>query len=76
MINTALYRLGLREAAHAIRSGDLTSAALTRALLERIWDREDMVQAFQWIDRERALALAGEADDRQRSGARLGPLHG
>jgi len=44
MITTALYSLGLREAAAAIRKGDLSSQELTRALLERIRTHEDRVR--------------------------------
>jgi len=75
-IKTALYGLGLREAAKAILKGDLSSEELTRALLERIKAHEDIVQAFQWIDSSRALDLACRADEKRRSGAPLGPLHG
>jgi len=75
-IKTAFYALGLREAARAIHKGDLSSEALTRALLERIHAYEDRVQAFQWIDSSRALDLACRADERRRSGAPIGPLHG
>lgn len=76
MISTPLHALGLQEATIAIRKGDLNSIDLTRALLEQIKAHEDMVQAFQWIDSSRALDLAGQADERRRSGAPLGPLHG
>jgi len=76
MIPHALYSLGLREAARAIRKGVLSSEALTRALLERIQMHEDRVRAFQWIDFARALDLARQADEKLKSGAPLGPLHG
>jgi Asp-tRNA(Asn)/Glu-tRNA(Gln) amidotransferase A subunit family amidase len=75
-IKTALHGLGLQEAARAIRKGDLSSEDLTCALLERIQAHEERVQAFQWIDSSRALSLACHADERRRSGASLGPLHG
>jgi Asp-tRNA(Asn)/Glu-tRNA(Gln) amidotransferase A subunit family amidase len=71
-----LHCLGLREAAQAIRRGDLGSEELTRALLERIAGHENTVQAFQWIDPARALDLARQADRRLRSGESVGPLHG
>lgn len=71
-----LHCLGLREAAQAIRRGDLSSEELTRALLERIAGRENAVQAFQWIDPARAQELARRADVRLRSGEAAGPLHG
>ena len=76
MNDKQLYCMGLREAAQAIRRGDLSSEDLTRALLERIAGHENTVQAFQWIDPARALDLARQADRRLRSGDALGPLHG
>jgi len=76
MITPALYSLGLREAARAIQKGVLSCKDLTRALLERIQAQEDRVRAFEWIDVSRALDLASQADERQKSGAPLGPLHG
>jgi Asp-tRNA(Asn)/Glu-tRNA(Gln) amidotransferase A subunit family amidase len=71
-----LHCLGVREAAEAIRRGELSSEDLTRALLERIAQREDSVRAFQWIDPARALDLARRADRRCADGEPLGPLHG
>jgi Asp-tRNA(Asn)/Glu-tRNA(Gln) amidotransferase A subunit family amidase len=68
--------MGLREAAQAIRRGELSSEDLTRALLERIARHENTVQAFQWIDPSRALDLARRADRLVGSGRSLGPLHG
>jgi Asp-tRNA(Asn)/Glu-tRNA(Gln) amidotransferase A subunit family amidase len=73
---SALHRLGLCDAARAIRRGDLASEELTRALLERIARHESTVQAFQWIDPARALELSRRADRRRGSGEELGPLHG
>jgi Asp-tRNA(Asn)/Glu-tRNA(Gln) amidotransferase A subunit family amidase len=71
-----LHRMGLCDAARAIRRGDLGSEDLTLALLERIARHESSVQAFQWIDPARALALARRADRQRGSGGELGPLHG
>ena len=64
--------LGVAEAARRIRAGTLTSEALVRACLERIAAREPAVGAWTWIDPERALAAAREAD----RSAPTGPLHG
>lgn len=75
-IQAPLHVLGLREAAEAIARGELSSEALTRALLERIAEHEQKVQAFEWIDPDRALGLARQADAKRRSGQALGPLHG
>jgi Asp-tRNA(Asn)/Glu-tRNA(Gln) amidotransferase A subunit family amidase len=68
--------MGLREAAQAIRQGDLRSEDLARALLERIEHHENTVQAFEWIDPARALELARQADRKLRSGETPGSLHG
>ncbi len=73
---TEHYSYGLEEAAIAVRKGDLSSEDFTRSLLERIQVYEEKVQAFQWIDSSRALYLARMADERQRSGAPIGSLHG
>jgi Asp-tRNA(Asn)/Glu-tRNA(Gln) amidotransferase A subunit family amidase len=73
---TPLYRMGLAEAAQAIRRGNLSSEDLTHGLLERIASHEHTVQAFQWIDPARALDLARQADRRVGSGEALGPVHG
>ncbi len=66
----------MREAAGAILKGNLSSEEFTRALLERIQSHEEKVQAFQWLDSSRALALARRADEKRRSGTPLGSLHG
>ena len=70
------FLMGLREAVEALRGGRLRSEDLTRALLERIAAHESRVQAFQWIDPARAMALARAADERLRQGYPPGVLHG
>jgi len=70
-----LHSLGLREAAGALQRGDLSSEGLTLALLERVDRYECEVQAFEWIDPARAIALA-QAADRRREGGAPGLLHG
>jgi amidase len=64
--------LGAAEAARRIRAGTLTSEALVRACLDRIAAREPAVGAWTWMDPERALAAARDAD----RCAPAGPLHG
>ncbi|RPJ70212.1 MAG: amidase [Desulfobacteraceae bacterium] len=76
MSPTALHRLGLCDAAQAIRRGDLSSEDLTRALLDRIERHENTVQAFQWMDPQKALDLARRADRELKSGEKPGALHG
>jgi Asp-tRNA(Asn)/Glu-tRNA(Gln) amidotransferase A subunit family amidase len=64
------------EAAAAIRAGKLTAEELVRACLARIAEREPAVEAWAWIDAERAIAAARRADHARRTGVGLGPLHG
>ena len=64
--------LSARAAAAEIASGRLSSEALTRAYLDRIAAREQIVHAWQYLDSEQALA---EARQRDREPPR-GPLHG
>ncbi len=66
----------VHEAARAIRDGLASSRELVEACLRRYDEREPAVHAFAWLDRDRALRLAGEADRHARTGAPLGPLHG
>ncbi|HXF15668.1 MAG TPA: amidase, partial [Burkholderiales bacterium] len=73
---TELYRLGLREAALRIRAGKLTSLQYTRDLIAQIDHLEEDVQAWQWLDRSRALDLAARADKSDSALRVAHPLHG
>ncbi len=73
---TDSYKLSLREAALRIRSGRLSSSAYTRSLLTRTATLEKDVQAWQWLDRPRALALAEAADTANMPLRLAHPLHG
>ena len=64
--------LTVREAARQIAERRLTAEALAAAYLDRIEARETMVGAWQYLDRERALADARRRD----ADPTLGPLHG
>jgi Asp-tRNA(Asn)/Glu-tRNA(Gln) amidotransferase A subunit family amidase len=59
------------EAARRIADGSLTSEALVRACLDRIGEREPLVQAWQHLDMDAALKMARQVD---RFGS--GPLMG
>ena len=59
---SALNTLSATEAAAQIAAGKITAQALLRDCLERIDAREDTVQAWEFIDREAALAQACAAD--------------
>lgn len=71
-----LHTLNLCELTQAIRSGDIACADYTRACLTRISHLEPQVQAWAWIDPERAMACAEQADAQYLSGKPLGPLLG
>lgn len=68
--------LTVAELGAGLRSGTLTSRALTEAYLERIQRLDDRLAAFISIAPERALAAAERADRELRSGRDRGPLHG
>ena len=72
MATQDLHRLSARDAARRIAAGDLTSEALVRACLERITARDGAVEAWAYLNPERALA---EARARDRETPR-GALHG
>jgi Asp-tRNA(Asn)/Glu-tRNA(Gln) amidotransferase A subunit family amidase len=73
---TDASRLSAQSAAHDIRDGRLCASELVEACLARIALREGAVGAWSFLDRESAIVQARQADERQRSGAPLGPLHG
>jgi amidase len=67
-----LHELTATEIARAIGQGQTTCEAVTRACLDRIAEREPRVQAWQFLDADRAIEQARELD---RQSVR-GPLHG
>jgi Asp-tRNA(Asn)/Glu-tRNA(Gln) amidotransferase A subunit family amidase len=69
-------QLSATEAARRIAEGRLTSEELVSACLERIRQVEPVVQAWQFLDEEHALAQARAADERRRSGEAIGSLNG
>ncbi len=69
-------KTGLRQSAAAIRTGKLSARGYCERLLGKIREREPRVQAWAALDESRALALAQACDEKRRSGAALGPLHG
>ena len=58
--------------AAAIRAGDVSSAEVVRACLDRIAERDGQVHAWAHVDPERAMAEARRRD----ATAAAGPLHG
>ncbi len=59
----------------AMKSGSLPAERYALALLEQC-ERGKALNAFITLDRERVLAAARAADQRRRTGGKLGPLHG
>ena len=59
-----------------IARGETSSEELVRACLDRIAALEPQVQAWAFLDRERALEQAKAADALRKEGKGVGPLHG
>jgi Asp-tRNA(Asn)/Glu-tRNA(Gln) amidotransferase A subunit family amidase len=73
---TELSRLGVADIVRAVRDRKVSAEEVVRACLARIDASEREVQAWAYLDRDRALARARAADDRLAAGAPGGPLHG
>jgi Asp-tRNA(Asn)/Glu-tRNA(Gln) amidotransferase A subunit family amidase len=71
-----LYLMSLAEAVRRLASGEISSEAYVRSLLARTDQVEPQVQAWQLLDRERALEAAREVDRRLQAGRMPGALHG
>lgn len=54
--------IGLVEAVRKLRNGSLSAEELTRECLARIAAHETLVQAWNWIEPQRAIKLAQEVD--------------
>jgi amidase len=75
-MTTDLHYLGLLEVSERIRRRELTSEAVTRALLERIERFEGRLNSILLLLAECALAEARRADAEIAAGFWRGPLHG
>lgn len=67
---------GLVEVGGHLATGDLSSVELTRAMLDRIADRDGALHAYETVMAEGALAEAAAADREIAAGRRRGLLHG
>ncbi|MCI0755049.1 amidase [Teichococcus vastitatis] len=76
MSDQALHELSIAECGRRLRSGTLTSEALTRALLDRIGALDSQLHSFLLVTAERALTDAARADAELASGTDRGPMHG
>lgn len=71
-----LHSLSATVLAQGLRAGIFTAEAVAQSCLARIAEREPAVQAWTWLDPERVLAQARDADRRRSAGLPLGALHG
>ncbi len=62
--------------AQLIRDRQMSATEVVTAALDRIEKTDELLQAWELIDREGALASARQADDAVSRGETLGPLHG
>jgi Asp-tRNA(Asn)/Glu-tRNA(Gln) amidotransferase A subunit family amidase len=76
LTDNKLCGLAATEVVSKIGRGDLTSEALVSACLGRIAELEPQLQAWAFLDRDRALAQAKAADAQRREGKGVGLLHG
>jgi Asp-tRNA(Asn)/Glu-tRNA(Gln) amidotransferase A subunit family amidase len=75
-VTIPLYALTLCAAANSLRTGEWTSEAYTRALLDRIAVTDANVLAWAYLDPEGALAAARSIDAERAAGAPIGLLAG
>src|SRR5258708_35206788 len=64
----ALADLALTEALEKLRSGEINSAELTQAYLDRIELIDPKIDAYLTVTAEKALAQAKQADERRSKG--------
>lgn len=76
MLSEPLHYCSATDLSGRLARGEVSSLALTRALIERTQAVEDRVRAFTSRDEERALAQARASDERRVAGRVLGPLDG
>ena len=72
----SLIELSAHDLKHSLETGEVTSAELTRLLLDQIACHDDSVGAFLHVDAERAMDRAKILDARRQAGEELGPLAG
>ena len=76
LTDTNLTDLTVTAAAARIARGETSSEELVGACLDRIAALEPQVQAWTFLDPERALEQARAADKLRKEGKGVGPLHG
>ncbi len=71
-----LHELSIYEAHRRLRAGEITSVALTRALLDHIGALDPVLRAYVTVSKATALQQAEAADARLRTGEAITPLTG
>ncbi len=71
-----MFLTDLPAAARALAHGLTTSRALVEAALRRYEETQPTLHAFAWLDADRALRLADDADRSTAARGQIGPLHG
>ena len=70
-----LYELGIEDAGRLLDGGEISSVELTKALIERVHEKDPEIGAYLTFDEPGTIAAAEEADRQRREGAK-GPLLG
>lgn len=76
LLREPLHSLSATALAQGLHAGVFTAEAVAQSCLARIAEREPAVQAWTWLDPDRVLAQARDADRRRAAGLPLGALHG
>ena len=71
-----IWYLDLKDAGRALRTRQLSSVELTRAMLARIAALEPVLHAYATVTTNLAVAQATRADEEIAAGTPRGPLHG
>ncbi|QDU97816.1 Asp-tRNA(Asn)/Glu-tRNA(Gln) amidotransferase subunit GatA [Lignipirellula cremea] len=71
-----LTELTALELLREMEAGSATAVEVTTAFLDQIERHDQQIGAFLRVDRDAALARAGDVDRRRRAGEKLGPLAG
>lgn len=76
MTDTLIHYQTITQIGDQLRSGDLTSVAVTRHILDRIAALDDRLKSYVTLMADHALSAAEQADKELASGTDRGPLHG
>ncbi|MCY1230877.1 putative amidase AmiD [compost metagenome] len=76
MSERPLHFKSLTEVSHLIRTGQLTSVAVTRAMFDRIAAVDSIYSSYAFLCEDRALSQAAQLDGEIAAGTWRGHLHG